>query len=112
FRASPLDRRGAGRGVFGVRCAPFQRAGLRERLSGAVIAGPPQTHPPRGCKERRMELKTEDVKVGEGAEATAGRPVTVHYVGTLSYGSKFDRSRERNQCFTFGLGVGQAIKGW
>lgn len=59
-----------------------------------------------------MELKTEDVKVGDGAEAIAGRPVTVHYVGTLTDGSKFDSSRDRNQGFTFALGAGQVIRGW
>jgi peptidylprolyl isomerase len=59
-----------------------------------------------------MSLKLEDVKVGTGAEATAGKTVTVHYVGTLTNGSKFDSSRDRNQGFTFRLGAGQVIEGW
>ena len=59
-----------------------------------------------------MSLKTEDVKVGTGAEAKAGQTVTVHYVGTLTNGSKFDSSRDRNQGFTFRLGAGQVIQGW
>lgn len=59
-----------------------------------------------------MSLKVEDVKVGTGAEATAGKSVTVHYVGTLTSGSKFDSSRDRNQGFTFRLGAGQVIEGW
>ena len=59
-----------------------------------------------------MALKTEDVKVGTGAEATAGKNVTVHYVGTLTNGSKFDSSRDRNEGFTFRLGAGQVIEGW
>jgi FKBP-type peptidyl-prolyl cis-trans isomerase len=59
-----------------------------------------------------MSLKSEDLKVGTGAEATPGKTVTVHYVGTLANGSKFDSSRDRNEGFTFRLGAGQVIQGW
>lgn len=59
-----------------------------------------------------MALGIEDVKVGTGAEAVSGKRVTVHYVGTLTNGSKFDSSRDRGTGFTFGLGAGQVIKGW
>ena len=38
------------------------------------------------------ELQIEDIKVGDGAEATSGKKVTVHYVGTLTNGNKFDRA--------------------
>ncbi|KYF72703.1 FKBP-type peptidyl-prolyl cis-trans isomerase [Sorangium cellulosum] len=57
-------------------------------------------------------LGIEDVKEGTGAEAKHGQLVTVHYVGTLTNGSKFDSSRDRNQGFSFKLGAGQVIKGW
>lgn len=59
-----------------------------------------------------MELEIQDLKPGTGAEATAGQRVTVHYVGTLTDGSKFDSSRDRGKGFTFQLGAGQVIKGW
>jgi FKBP-type peptidyl-prolyl cis-trans isomerase len=58
------------------------------------------------------ELQIEELKSGSGAEAKPGSSVTVHYVGTLTNGQKFDSSRDRGQGFTFKLGAGQVIKGW
>jgi FKBP-type peptidyl-prolyl cis-trans isomerase FkpA len=57
-------------------------------------------------------LTVEDVQVGTGATAVAGKRVTVHYVGTLTNGSKFDSSRDRGRGFSFKLGAGEVIKGW
>ena len=58
------------------------------------------------------ELKIEDEKVGTGEVAFAGKVVTVNYVGTLTDGTKFDSSYDRNQPFSFTLGAGEVIEGW
>ena len=59
------------------------------------------------------ELVAEDLDVGDGAEATAGSTVSVHYVGvSWSTGEQFDASWDRMEPFRFGLGQGQVIQGW
>ena len=61
-------------------------------------------------------LQYLDTTVGDGAEATRGQRVTVHYTGWLYndgvQGAKFDSSKDRNDPFVFPLGAGMVIKGW
>jgi FKBP-type peptidyl-prolyl cis-trans isomerase len=57
-------------------------------------------------------MQLVDEVAGTGVEATAGKKVTVHYVGKLEDGAKFDSSVDRGQPFTFNLGVGEVIRGW
>lgn len=59
------------------------------------------------------ELVLEDLSIGDGAEATAGTVVEVHYVGVAwSTQRQFDASWDRNESFEFRLGAGQVIQGW
>ena len=59
------------------------------------------------------QLEIEDLTVGDGEEAAAGRTVEVHYVGhAWSSGEQFDASWDRGDTFKFGLGGGQVIEGW
>jgi len=58
-------------------------------------------------------LQVEDITEGDGAEATDGRTVSVHYVGVAhSSGEEFDASYNRGEPLAFRLGVGQVISGW
>ena len=64
-------------------------------------------------------LQKQDVTLGHGAEAAAGRTVRVHYTGWLydpgaagTRGRKFDSSRDRREPFEFRLGAEEVIRGW
>ena len=59
------------------------------------------------------DLEITDLTVGDGAEATSGSTVSVHYVGVaFSTGEQFDASYDRGSPLQFRLGVGQVISGW
>ncbi len=59
------------------------------------------------------DLLVEDLTVGTGPEAVAGKRVAVHYVGVAwSTGEEFDASYNRGDALVFNLGAGQVIQGW
>ncbi len=59
------------------------------------------------------QLELDDLELGEGEEAVAGRTVEVHYVGvSWKTGRQFDASWDRGSTFKFALGKGQVIQGW
>jgi FKBP-type peptidyl-prolyl cis-trans isomerase len=57
-------------------------------------------------------LKYQDLVLGDGAVAEAGKRVSVHYTGWLTDNTPFDSSVGRGKPFDFVLGQGQVIRGW
>ncbi|MFM2076585.1 MAG: hypothetical protein RJA49_475 [Actinomycetota bacterium] len=75
-------------------------------MSDKPVISIPEGEPP-------ADLVTDDVVIGDGAEATIGKRVVVHYVGVAwSTGREFDASWDRGSAFDFRLGAREVIEGW
>jgi FKBP-type peptidyl-prolyl cis-trans isomerase FkpA len=89
-------------------------------LACAVVGGCARPAPTAVAADDQVAaLAVTDVVTGQGAEATAGSKVTVHYTGwTYDHagpdqkGKEFDSSRKGGQPFSFVLGQQQVISGW
>ena len=80
------------------------------KKTAAPSAAPKKAAAPKPAAIPGLVIK--ELKVGTGAEAVAGKTVSVHYTGWLTDGTKFDSSVDRGEPFEFTLDAGQVIKGW
>ena len=79
--------------------------------STGPLATEPTITPPKTPVPKTLVI--HEIVKGTGAEAKAGKSVTVNYVGALySNGKVFDASWKRSEPFVFSLGQGQVIPGW
>jgi FKBP-type peptidyl-prolyl cis-trans isomerase len=86
-------------GLFLIGSAGLGAAGCARKKGASV-------------KKTAEGLVIEDTRAGEGAMASNGKIVSVHYDGRLTDGTKFDSSYERGLPIEFQLGTGKVIKGW
>ena len=71
------------------------------------------TAPSGATRTTSSGLQIEEVQVGTGATAEAGKTVSVLYTGRLTDGTEFDSSAKHgNQPLEFTIGAGRVIKGW
>ncbi|MFA5870812.1 MAG: FKBP-type peptidyl-prolyl cis-trans isomerase [Candidatus Paceibacterota bacterium] len=109
---------GVGAILYGMRAPQepvaqeLQEQGLNQQQSQPITQAPMPQSTNITMQTLDDGLQIGDEVVGTGAEAVAGKEVTVHYTGTLINGTKFDSSLDRGAPFTFSLGVGQVIRGW
>ena len=80
------------------------------RIESTNVGSPPT--PIGQATKTASGLEYVTLKEGEGKPAKAGQTVTMHYVGTLEDGTKFDSSRDSGRPFTTKIGVGDVIRGW
>jgi hypothetical protein len=66
----------------------------------------------KSMTKRPSGLYVRDVRPGTGPAADSMATVQVHYTGWLADGTKFDSSVDRDEAFTFTLGIGQVIPAW
>lgn len=101
------------KGASQIQSSPTPEDKLKLNLGGQQESAPQAPQNQIANQNQPMvEFKAEDIKIGEGKEAQAGKKLTVNYVGTLLDGTKFDSSYDRGQPFTFTLGAGRVIEGW
>ncbi len=85
---------------------------------GLFVSGCGSSSSPTAPSVPLVPFSQIDVRTGTGAEATAGKRLTVNYTGWLydpaqadQKGRQFDTSVGKEP-FTFVLGSGQVIRGW
>lgn len=106
-------------GIFAVCCIvalgifAYFIFGLNTKPSDSAYQANQTTPSPSTAKEPiPSDLKIEDITVGTGRDVKSGDTVVIHYKGTLTDGTQFDSSYDRNEPFTTQIGVGSVIKGW
>jgi FKBP-type peptidyl-prolyl cis-trans isomerase FkpA len=113
-----MRRAGRPRRAFG-RLVPLTLALAGLALLAGCTPPRPSSQTATAPENQVTELQVQDLVAGQGAEATPGSRVTVHYSGWLyehtapeHKGKPFDSSRKNGRPFSFALGARQVIAGW
>jgi peptidylprolyl isomerase len=72
--------------------------------------GKPSVTLPAATKPTTLVI--QDLITGAGAAVQTGQTITVHYIGWIWDGTKFDSSWDKGSTFSTPIGSGEVIKGW
>eukprot|EP00301_Raphidiophrys_heterophryoidea_P011588 c17729_g1_i1.p1 GENE.c17729_g1_i1~~c17729_g1_i1.p1 ORF type:complete len:229 (+),score=57.41 c17729_g1_i1:44-688(+) len=89
--------------------AVFDSEGLKKQAPSVPPRGYPSTS---SGNSPQVEITVVEKPSSCPRTSAAGDTVQVHYRGKLTNGNIFDSSYERDEPFSFKLGVGQVIRGW
>ncbi len=78
----------------------------------APIKATPFVFDAKNIQKTASGLQYVVIEKGSGEAPKKGGMVKVHYTGYLEDGSVFDSSVERDEPFTFNVGIGRVIQGW
>lgn len=103
--------------IIGILVLVFKSIKVNNDDQPTVMNTSTPTNQPQGSSAAQTSgLKIEDLKVGTGDTAVAGKMVTVNYTGTLTNGTVFDSSVDPKfqhvEPFVFPLGAHKVIQGW
>src|SRR5262245_59431039 len=89
------------------------KQGTAKPSPGKATAAKPAVRPPAQLGVTTPSGLTYVITTrGTGRKPKTGETVVVHYTGTLSDGTKFDSSHDRNDPIALPIGTGAVIKGW
>jgi hypothetical protein len=105
---------GAGWRWDGAHCvaSAFGSGDVASSSSGGDSADGKAKSKDHDATAKGPHVTIEDIKIGTGAEAHDNSHVRIHYVGKLADGTTFDSSRDRNEPFSFTIGIGEVIRGF
>jgi len=96
----------------------FRRPGILVLWTAISVSACGGSDTPSSPSTPGAPFSQTDLRAGTGAEAVAGRTLSVHYAGWLyaptqpdQKGQQFDSSASRGP-FSFVLGAGRVIQGW
>jgi FKBP-type peptidyl-prolyl cis-trans isomerase len=87
-----------------------QQAAGNPQASGATLDPKQFSRYDKYVNDQAASFAT--ISEGSGAEAAAGKKVSVNYRGWLTNGQIFDENIDPSKPFSFALGSGQVIRGW
>ena len=99
---TPVHHRTTARAAAAAKPAP----------PAADVTNPPGTPAVTGSVQSAYTLHYVDTRVGTGELAAPGKVYSVHYIGWLLDGTKFDSSYDRGKPYEFTQGERRVITGW